>query len=266
MAGYVYDQAWQHERTRLQGIETMFDAITREQLLATGLAPGWRCLEVGLGAGSVARWMATVVGPAGHVVATDLDPRFLEDSPSLEVRRHDIAADDLEEEAFDLVHARMVLEHVPERGRALERMIAALRPGGWLVVEDLDMGGPMVPALARYQPDPELADIYERILRGFEAFMTAAGAEMQLGSQLATIFEKSGLTNVYAESRSRLLRSAESDFARLSVERTREALIAAGLVTAEEVDRFLAAASRPDASHVSLFLVSARGQRPGGPG
>jgi ubiquinone/menaquinone biosynthesis C-methylase UbiE len=262
VSSYVYDQAWQHERARLQGIETMFDAITRDQLLAAGLAPGWRCLEVGLGAGSIARWMATVVAPEGRVVATDLDPRFLEAGPSLEVRRHDIAVDDLETDAFDLVHARMVLEHVAERERALAKMVAATRPGGWVVVEDVDLGGPMVPALARYQPVPELVQIYERIVRGFDMFMTAAGADTQFGSRLPATMEAAGLTNVYAESRARLLRSAEGDFGRLSVEQLREPLVAAGLVTAEEVETFLAAASEPDASAMSIFLVSARGQRP----
>jgi SAM-dependent methyltransferase len=264
VSSYVYDQAWQHERTRLQGIETMFDAITREHLLAAGLAPGRRCLEVGLGAGSIATWMASVVGSEGHVVATDLDPRFLQTGDSLEVRQHDIVHDELEEEAFDLAHARMVLEHIAERERALERMIAALKPGGWLVVEDIDFGGPMVPAAARYEPDPELAAIYERILLGFEKFMSAAGADVQFGARLPALLERSGLVNVYAESRSRLLRSDEGDFGRLSVEQLREPLIAAGLLTADEIDKYLAHLNRPDASGMSISLVSARGQRPRG--
>lgn len=262
MGGYVYDQAWRHERVRLQGIETMFDAITREQLLAVGLAPGWRCLEVGLGAGSVARWMASVVGPGGHVVATDLDPRFLEADAALEVRRHDIVGDELEHDAFDLVHSRMVLEHIPERDRALVRMIEATRPGGWVIVEDLDLGGPMVPAIARSVGDHELAAIFERVLRGFETFMTAAGADLEYGARLPSAFDAAGLQDVYAESRSRLLRPAENDFARLSLEVLREPLIGAGLVTGDEVERLRTRLDDPRASMMSLYLVSARGRRP----
>ncbi|HEY0530993.1 MAG TPA: class I SAM-dependent methyltransferase [Actinoplanes sp.] len=49
-----------------------------------------------------------------------------------EVRRHDVAADPPPEPGtFDLVHARLVLVHVPDRARALATMAAALRPGGW---------------------------------------------------------------------------------------------------------------------------------------
>jgi predicted O-methyltransferase YrrM len=259
------DPAWRDERARLQGIETMYDPITREQLTAVGIAPGWRCLEVGGGAGGVALWMASVVGEDGDVVATDLDPRFLEGLDGIEVRRHDIVSDELEPAAFDLIHSRMVLEHIPEREQALARLIPALKPGGWLVIEDIDFGGPMVAALARYETDPTLRPIRERILIGFEKFMSAAGADLELGSRLVGLFEGAGLVNVYAESRARLLRHEENDFARLSIEQLREALIAAGLVTADELDTFLGALGEPSTSMMSLFLVSARGQRPARP-
>lgn len=262
--GYVMDPAWRDERVRLQGIETMFDPITREQLSAVGLAPGWRCLEVGGGAGGVASWIASVVGDGGRVVATDLDTRFLEGLAGVEVRKHDIVNEELEQDAFDLIHSRMVLEHIPGREAALANMVRALKPGGWLVIEDIDFGGPMVLALSRYASDGGLAKIYGRILAGFEKFMTAAGADLELGARLVPLFERSGLVNVYAESRSRLLRHGENDFARLSIEQLREPLIAAELVSSDELDTFLAALAEPSAGMMSMFLVSARGQRPAG--
>ena len=43
-----------------------------------GLGPGWRCLEVGAGSGSVARWLAAKVGPEGSVLATDIDTRWVD--------------------------------------------------------------------------------------------------------------------------------------------------------------------------------------------
>ena len=62
-----------------------------------GVGPGWRCLDVGDGDGSVARWLAGRVGPEGRVTATDLNPRFLggHGQPNLEVRRHNILEDSL---------------------------------------------------------------------------------------------------------------------------------------------------------------------------
>ncbi len=107
---------------------------------------------MGGGGGSVARWLAERVGPAGRVLCTDLDTRIIEQGSAaaggnLEVRRHDIAHDELPREAFDLAHARLVMIHVPERERALENMVKALKPGGWLVIEDFDT--------ASLQPDAQ---------------------------------------------------------------------------------------------------------------
>ena len=149
------------------GIESLFDSYSTRRLADLGVSEGWQCLEVGFGAGGVALWLADQVGSTGRVVATDLDPRFLDGHgrANLEVRKHDIAADPLEEAAFDLVHARLRPGMVPDWQRALERMISAVRPGGWLVLENVDFGGIMTPALAHYTDPPEHAALYERILR-----------------------------------------------------------------------------------------------------
>jgi SAM-dependent methyltransferase len=73
-------------------------------------------------------------------VATDRDVRFLreEDSPTVEVRDHDILRDPLEPVHFDLVHCRCLLMHLSEPTRALRKMVDALKPGGWLLVEEPD--------------------------------------------------------------------------------------------------------------------------------
>ena len=101
---------------------------------------GWHCLEVGAGGGSIAEWLCKRVGPTGHVVATDLQTKFIEaiNEPNLEVRKHDIVVDELEENFFDLAHTRAVLEHLPRRGEALEGMINSIKPGGWILLEAHD--------------------------------------------------------------------------------------------------------------------------------
>ena len=113
MGTYLYDQAWERERQRLTALEDLFDDTTRHRLDLLGVGEGWRCLEVGAGAGSTARWLADRVGASGQVVATDLDPRFLSDGPRLKVIAHDILTDDLDTEAYDLVHARACLNISP---------------------------------------------------------------------------------------------------------------------------------------------------------
>ena len=77
------------ERARLALWEHSEDARTRRHLAALGLQPGWQCLEVGAGQGSIVCWLATQVGHQGRVVATDINPRFLTalQLPNVEVRR-----------------------------------------------------------------------------------------------------------------------------------------------------------------------------------
>src|SRR5437660_4720475 len=114
MTGYVYDQGWDQERSRLAGIEALWDPGTEALLTALGVGPGWACLEVGAGGGSIVAWLCGKVGEEGKVVATDIDPRFVEplEFPQLDVRRHDVTSDPLPDAAFDLVHSRLLLEHL----------------------------------------------------------------------------------------------------------------------------------------------------------
>ena len=60
--------------------------------------------------------------------------------------------DELETASFDLITARKVLEHFPNPGLALRRLLGALRPGGWILVEDADF----VSFMCVSAPHPEL--------------------------------------------------------------------------------------------------------------
>src|SRR5271156_7105711 len=76
------------EDTRLALLEQIFDPRSRRR--RDMVQPGWRCLEVGAGRGSMAVWLAQRGGPSGHVVATDLDFGYLEqlDLPRLKGGQH----------------------------------------------------------------------------------------------------------------------------------------------------------------------------------
>lgn len=78
MSTYLFVQAAQQELERLQALEDLYDDVTMHRLTTLGVSAGWRCLEVGCGAGGIAYWLAETVGPRGSVVATDLDPRFID--------------------------------------------------------------------------------------------------------------------------------------------------------------------------------------------
>jgi SAM-dependent methyltransferase len=127
------------ERQRLHLLEQMLDPDTVRILDQRGIQPSWRCLELGAGTGSIARWLACRC-PNGHVVATDSDPGFLADlsAPNCQVLRHDVVAEDFPAGSFDLIHARWLLANLPEREQVLAKVVTWLAPGGWLVIEDPD--------------------------------------------------------------------------------------------------------------------------------
>jgi ubiquinone/menaquinone biosynthesis C-methylase UbiE len=128
------------ESERLSALESAGDPRTFRRIEDLRIAEGWICLEVGAGRGSVAVWLAKQVGLKGKVVATDIDIKFIQDLriPNLEIRKHDILKDDLEEGKYDLVHCRGLLAHLPQPEKALEKMARATKPGGWLFIEEPD--------------------------------------------------------------------------------------------------------------------------------
>lgn len=139
MDSYALPHSLQGEPGRLDLMSQMLDPQLFFRLRQIGVAEGWRCLEVGAGNGSVSRWLAGQVGASGSVVASDLDPGLMgpADAPNLTVRAIDVTRDDLGED-YDLVLARALLHHLPERTAVLQRLSEAVRPGGYLVLEEPD--------------------------------------------------------------------------------------------------------------------------------
>jgi SAM-dependent methyltransferase len=133
VTSYVLPNAWELAEPRLELLERCHDPTSIE--LATRLRAGGRCLEAGAGHGSFARWLA---GRGADVLAVDVDARLIEPAPNLEVRELNLVTDELPAGEFDFVHTRLVLIHIPEREIVLPKLIAALRPGGLLLVEEDD--------------------------------------------------------------------------------------------------------------------------------
>ena len=152
--GYLLENRAAEAGSRFDALSTLFDPWTFAHLDAVGTGPGWRCWEVGAGGPSVPRWMTGRVGPAGQVTASDIDISWLDDDAGYEVVRHDVEHEP-PPGAYDLVHARLVLTHLPGRDRALRTMAASLRPGGWVVVEDFDVG--LQPRAGLDAPSPSAA-------------------------------------------------------------------------------------------------------------
>ena len=179
------------------------DAATIRYLEEIGVSSGWRCLEVGGGAGTIAEWMCQRVGTAGHVVATDLDTRLLEAiiSPNIEVRRHNIETDDLEIDYYDLVHARYVLLHLKEWEVVLKKLADSMKPGAWLFIEDPDLDEMMCDAATE---DVDRA-VIRRYFDAVKQMMSEFGMDMNFGSNTLKVFKDNGLESLKSESISQVV-------------------------------------------------------------
>lgn len=254
---YVYDAAWEQERARLAALETVWDPGTHAVLTRYGVGPGCKVLEAGAGGGSVVSWLAEQVTDAGRVLAVDLDTRFVEPLRSrvVEVRQANLVTDDLPEGAFDLVHCRMVLEHIPEHGQVLARLVGALRPGGRLVVEDLDWASFGIEAA-------DEAD--ERAANGVLDFMASAGFDRVFGRRLVSLLLAQGLEDVTGEGRSFVLEPSDPGFAffGLSFAQLAPAAVAAGMLTQEDADVVGERLQRGHKRVITPSLIAAVGRKP----
>jgi len=257
---YVFDNAHGETRERFPALSDLYDDETIRCLEEVGVASGSQCLEVAAGGGSIAQWLAAQVGPSGRALATDLDTRFLESlaSPALEVQRHDIARDPLPDSAFDLVHARLILVHLPERESALAKMVGALKPGGWLVCEEFDsLSMPADPAL---HPD----ECALKAQAALQRVMAARGANTRYGRDLAARMRAHGLVEIRAHGRMAMWQggSAGARLFRANFEQLREELLRIGLLTQTELNDDLVRLDDPGTLFPSPVMWTVRGRRP----
>ncbi|QWB21373.1 MULTISPECIES: methyltransferase [Streptomyces] len=263
--GYLLDNRQAEAGTRFDALAALFDASTFRHFETVGIDEGWRCWEVGAGGPSVAAWLSERVGPRGRVLATDIDVSWARAAATggVEVLRHDVGRDAPPAGPFDLVHARLVLVHVAERDAALRGMVQALRPGGWLVVEDADPALQPLICPDEHGPEQELAN---RLRTGFRRLLRQRGADLSYGRRLPRLLREAGLTDVEADAYFPITSPACDVLETATVQQVRDQLVAEGLATDEEIERHLAniAAGRLDLA--TSPMISAWGRRPVGDG
>ena len=259
---YVFsDTKQEQEWKRLTAIQDQFDPATRRRLTGLGLSLGWTCLEVGPGAGSIMRWMCESVGLTGHVVAVDIDPRFvwMAELPNLEVRRMDITQAEFEADSFDLIHARYVLLHIHEYKKALSNMIHALKPGGWLVLEEPDFATGMLASgdAADWQAVNRVNDA---ILRMYSSM----GIDPYMGRKLPALFQELNLNRITVETEVPLANggSGIAKIMQMSVEHLTQRLIDTGIPSQDDINRYIRLADVPTAWAMYYATVAVWGQKP----
>lgn len=253
------EQAGEGERIDFGALA--YDDITMARLRALGAGPGWRCLDVGAGTGTVS---GRLLGEAGvtSVLAVDRDVRFLAERsvPGLEVLEADIAAPGFAtglRGPFHLVHARFVLMHLPDRERLIAALAGLVAPGGVLVLSDaVDLTSDRAPGTP-----------YTAAMRAmWQGLGATIGTDVSWVPSYPQLLRGAGLGSVAAEIHvpPLLPGSALSRFWAETWERSREAMIATGLVDDAGVDAAVRYLESEECAALSAGMLTAWGRKPGG--
>jgi SAM-dependent methyltransferase len=245
------------EQERLHMLSRVADGRTRRALADVGIASGWHCCDVGSGAGVIAAWMAEQVGSTGRVVSLDVDTRFQPPSSGVvEVRSIDVTSEPIGASEFDLVHARAVLQHLAQRGAVLDAMIGAAKPGGWIVVSDIDW--------IQYdaQPVPEPFATLSRVLRDLSS--RQHGYDGTWGRMLIDAFTMRGLTEVDARGEVWTMRGGtdSAEWYVAALERALDVLPAGVFPPGFDPRAAIAQARDPSFAILSPISVTAWGRKP----
>jgi SAM-dependent methyltransferase len=202
----------------------------------------------------MAAWLADRVTGSGSVLATDIDISGLSGlhGANLTVARHDLEREDVPAGEFDLIHARLVLEHLREPAAAVAKLASALPAGGWLIVEDAD--GLLF--------DAEPAEkAFAAITGPRQQAARAAGWNPCYGRYLVTGLQRAGLGQVGGRAHRSYQPGGQAWLVtRLGIERMREQIHQQGASQAD-LDHALAALDDHTRTIIGAPIVTAWGQR-----
>jgi SAM-dependent methyltransferase len=202
----------------------------------------------------MAVWLAGRVTGAGSVLATDIDISGLSGlgQANITVARHDLEREDVPSGGFDLIHARLVLEHLPEPAAVIGKLTSALRAGGWLLLEDADG--------LRFDAEPP-EQAFAAITGPWQQAALATGWNPCYGRHLVADLRRAGLGQVAG----RAHRDCQPGggawlVARLGIERLRSQLQHEGASPAD-LDDALAALDDPARTIIGAPIITAWAQR-----
>ncbi|MFG2577152.1 class I SAM-dependent methyltransferase [Streptomyces sp. NPDC048481] len=248
------EQAGEGERIDFGALA--YDDITMARLRALGAGPGWRCLDVGAGTGTVSRRLLEEAGVA-NVLAVDRDTRFLDarPTPGLDVLEADITEPASVPGRFSLVHARFVLMHLPARDRVLGTLAELVAPGGLLVLSDaVDLTSGLTPGTP-----------YSTAMRAmWQGLRATIGTDVSWVPSYPRLLRGAGLVSVAAEIHVPPLTpgSPLSRFWADTWERGRTAMTSTGLLDDAGVDAAIRYLDSEDCAALSAGMLTAWGRRP----
>ncbi|TEA09190.1 class I SAM-dependent methyltransferase [Mycobacteroides salmoniphilum] len=237
---------------RLRVIQESMDQFTQEVITALPTTTAGNTLEIGAGAGSIARWLAHK-DPQGLVEAVDIDVDLLQDDlpANLTVTKADITESDYPAGTFDLVHARFVLSHLPGRDALVEKIAGWIRRGGHLVITE------------PYQLPPNKSPhkIIQKVFGAYVAFVESRGMSLEWSREVPSLLARTGLESVSHHGRTTFLGGGESDRWAPLLEPVREQLLGQG-VTEDELDAFFEALQDPHIMDIPQIIITVTGRKP----
>jgi SAM-dependent methyltransferase len=224
-------------RERLRILSRVMRPTTVALLDRVGIPPEAVCLDVGCGGGDVTVELARRVAPRGRVVGVEIDEVKLGLArteardvgvENVEFRRADVVGP-LGESDFDVAYARFLLTHLRDPAGCIGRMRDALRPGGLLVVEDVDFAGSFW-----YPENPP----FGRCLELYTEAARRRGGDPNIGRRLPVLlleagFERVGMNVVQPAG----LEGEVKLIPALTLINIADAVLADGLATPEEFGR-----------------------------
>jgi len=253
---YILPHDLRGEHQRLALMSSLLDPLHQRMLERLGIRPGWRCLEVGCGNGSISRWMATKVGHEGRVVATDIDLRYIDNlrARNFEVQQLDILKPTPARGRYDLVTARAILHHVRSPKKAVRHMVELLKPGGILLSIEPDF----LPATAA-EPEP-----LRTFWRTWLQWSQSVGVNYFIGRTMPRLLCLAGLNDVAAEGTTAIYpgRSPWAKYWLETLDELRPRLLESGYVTSAVLSRFKLLYQDPRIWTSAITFVASWGTKP----
>ncbi|MGL4743881.1 MAG: class I SAM-dependent methyltransferase [Dermatophilaceae bacterium] len=257
---YTFDNSTHDAAQQVRLLAEILDGHTTDVLSRHGVNSGWACLDLGAGAGTIAAWLATQVGPTGRVVAADEDPRHIECHDLVDIRTADVTTMNLGDSEYDLIHARLLFMHLPQREELLRRAVAALRPGGLIVVSDWDCTR-LDDMLLRGRAG--LVDAFRTFQTTLVGVAAANGASASWAHTIPLAMDAAGLVEVHAETHNRVWAGGEAGCAlHASNSHQMQTMLLSGGMTTEQLAVLRDGMADPNTLAWSYPMVTAVGRRP----
>jgi SAM-dependent methyltransferase len=237
---------------RMETVARAYWPTTLSLLQRAGIREGLYCLDLGCGAGEVSFQIAALVGPTGRVVGMDMDSVKLDIARKRAAREGTANLDFQQGNAFewsqdsvyDLIYVRFLLTHLPGRQRVVPNLLRALRPGGVLVVEDIEISG-----FVSYPPNAA----HDRFLDLYRDVVRCRGGDADIGPKLFSMLHAAGvqdlnLSIVYPEHKE----GSGKDVSFLTLIGISEALLEEKLIEESEIQMMLAEIDRYSRDPLSI--------------